>query len=110
MRGSTLILGLAVTSSAWASPGPAVPPPADAGLAREMLQSLVEINTTHARGSTDAAKAIQGWLLTAGFAPADVVYLAPADRPTKGNVVVRYRGKRAGGAVLFLGHLDVVEA
>jgi acetylornithine deacetylase/succinyl-diaminopimelate desuccinylase-like protein len=110
MRGSTLILGLAVTSSAWASPGPAVPPPADAELAREMLQSLVEINTTHARGSTDAAKAIQGWLLTAGFAPADVVYLAPADRPTKGNVVVRYRGKRAGGAVLFLGHLDVVEA
>jgi acetylornithine deacetylase/succinyl-diaminopimelate desuccinylase-like protein len=109
MRGSSLILALVLMSSSWAS-GPAVPPPADVGLAREMLQSLVEVNTTHAQGSTIAAKAIQGWLLTAGFAPADVVFVAPADRPTKGNVVVRYRGKLRRGAVLFLGHLDVVEA
>ncbi len=75
-----------------------------------MLKTLVEINTTHAHGSTEAAKAIQGWLLTAGFAAQDVVFIAPEDHPTKGNVVVRYRGKHAGKAVLFLGHLDVVEA
>ncbi len=75
-----------------------------------MLQSLVEINTTHAHGSTEAAKAIQGWLLSAGFPAGDVAFLAPADHPTKGNVVVRYRGKRLGEPVLFLGHLDVVEA
>ena len=75
-----------------------------------MLKTLVEINTTHAHGSTDAAKAIQGWLLRAGFPAGDVVFLAPADHPTKGNVVVRYRGKRMGDPVLFLGHLDVVEA
>jgi acetylornithine deacetylase/succinyl-diaminopimelate desuccinylase-like protein len=75
-----------------------------------MLQSLVEINTTHSHGSTEAAKAIQGWLLSAGFPAGDVVLLAPADHPTKGNVVVRYRGKRSGEPVLFLGHLDVVEA
>jgi acetylornithine deacetylase/succinyl-diaminopimelate desuccinylase-like protein len=82
----------------------------DLQLARDMLQSLVAINTTHEYGSTTAAKAIQGWLLSAGFAPDDVVFLAPAEHPTKGNLVVRYRGKHAGGAVLFLGHLDVVEA
>ena len=75
-----------------------------------MLQSLVEINTTHAHGSTEAAKAIQGWLLSAGFPAGDVAFLAPADHPTKGNVIVRYRGKRLGEPVLFLGHLDVVEA
>jgi acetylornithine deacetylase/succinyl-diaminopimelate desuccinylase-like protein len=75
-----------------------------------MLKSLVEINTTHAHGSTEAAKAIQGWLLSAGFAAGDVVLLAPSDHPTKGNVVVRYRGKHSSDAVLFLGHLDVVEA
>ena len=110
MRGSMLTFGLAVTTSAWASSAPPLPPPADQQLARDMLKSLVEINTTHAHGSTEAAKAIQGWLLSAGFPAGDVVLLAPSDHPTKGNVVVRYRGKHSSDPVLFLGHLDVVEA
>jgi acetylornithine deacetylase/succinyl-diaminopimelate desuccinylase-like protein len=105
-----LTFGLAVTTSAWASSAPPLPPPADQQLARDMLKSLVEINTTHAHGSTEAAKAIQGWLLSAGFPAGDVVLLAPSDHPTKGNVVVRYRGKHSSDPVLFLGHLDVVEA
>ena len=110
MRGWMLTLALAVAAPASASSSASVPPPNDLELARDMLKGLVEINTTHAHGSTEAAQAIQGWLLSAGFAAADVVFLAPPESPTKGNVVVRYRGKRAGGAVLFLGHLDVVEA
>ena len=110
MRESMLTLGLAVAMSAWGSPAPPLPPPRDLQLARDMLKSLVEINTTHAHGSTEAAKAIQGWLSSAGFAAGDVVFLAPSDHPTKGNVVVRYRGKHSSDAVLFLGHLDVVEA
>ncbi|HWX27016.1 MAG TPA: M20/M25/M40 family metallo-hydrolase [Steroidobacteraceae bacterium] len=110
MRGLTLTLGLAAATALWASPAPPLPPPADQQLARDMLKGLVEINTTHSHGSTDAAKAIQGWLLSAGFAAGDVVFLAPPDHPTKGNVVVRYRGKHSRDAVLFLGHLDVVEA
>jgi acetylornithine deacetylase/succinyl-diaminopimelate desuccinylase-like protein len=105
-----LSLGLAATMSVWASSAQLLPPAADQQLARDMLKSLIEINTTHAHGSTEAAKAIQGWLLSAGFAAGDVVFLAPSDHPTKGNVVVRYRGKHSSDAVLFLGHLDVVEA
>jgi acetylornithine deacetylase/succinyl-diaminopimelate desuccinylase-like protein len=104
------VLGLAMTATVYAASAPLIPPPADQELARDMLKSLVEINTTHEQGSTAAAKAIQGWLLSAGFPADDVVFLAPPDHPTKGNVVVRYRGKHAGDAVLFLGHLDVVEA
>jgi len=99
---------LLCTQAVWAAS--TLPPPNDQQLARDMLKSLVEINTTHAFGSTEAAKAIQGWLLTAGFAASDVVLLAPPDHPTKGSVVARYRGKQAGRPVLFLGHLDVVEA
>ena len=110
MRGSVLILGLAVAASGWASSAPSLPPRQDLELARDILKGLVEINTTHSRGSTEAAKAVQAWLSTAGFAPGDVVLIAPPDHPTKGNVVVRYRGKHSGDAVLFLGHLDVVEA
>lgn len=87
-----------------------LPPAADQQLARDMLKTLVEINTTHEHGSTEAAKAIQGWLLSAGFPADDVVLVAPEDHPSKGSVVVRYRGKHSGNAVLFMGHLDVVEA
>jgi acetylornithine deacetylase/succinyl-diaminopimelate desuccinylase-like protein len=104
------VVALARVSIAAASAASLVPPPADQQLARDMLQTLVEINTTHDHGSTDAAKAIQAWLLTAGFAPADVLLLAPDGHPTKGSLVVRYHGKHPGKAVLFMGHLDVVEA
>src|ERR1700723_4748349 len=110
MKGWAFSIGLAVAASVGASPTSNVPPPADQELARDMLKTLVEINTTHEQGSTEAAKAIQGWLSSAGFAAGNVVFLAPPDHPTKGNVVVRYHGKHPGNAVLFLGHLDVVEA
>jgi acetylornithine deacetylase/succinyl-diaminopimelate desuccinylase-like protein len=111
LKQTTLGLGgmasLALSAAVMAAPSP---PAADQQLARDMLKTLVEINTTHDHGSTEAAKAIQAWLLTAGFAPADVNLLAPEGHPTKGSLVVRYRGKHPGKPVLFMGHLDVVEA
>jgi acetylornithine deacetylase/succinyl-diaminopimelate desuccinylase-like protein len=76
----------------------------------ELLRELVEINTTHAHGSTEAAKALAAHFLASGFAAQDVTLLAPADYPTKGNLVVRLRGRGQGRPVLFIGHLDVVEA
>jgi acetylornithine deacetylase/succinyl-diaminopimelate desuccinylase-like protein len=101
---------LALSASAWsATPGP-IPPAADQELARAIFKELVEINTTHDHGSTDAALAIQQHVLRAGFAESDVAFIAPPEHPTKGNVVIRYRGKGKGKPVLFLGHLDVVEA
>lgn len=110
LNSSLIVIGLLATLHCTAPPAATPPPAADQQLARDMLKTLVEINTTHAHGSTEAAKAIQGWLLAAGFPPDDVVFIAPKDHPTKGNVVVRYRGKHSGKAILFLNHLDVVEA
>ena len=101
-----------VAAGTGAGSGAAAPeaPAADRRLGREMLKTLVELNTTHTHGSTDAAKAIQEWLLTAGFPAEDVTFVAPDDHPSKGSLIVRYRGKHAGKPVLFMGHLDVVEA
>jgi acetylornithine deacetylase/succinyl-diaminopimelate desuccinylase-like protein len=87
-----------------------VPPAADLDLARDMLKGLVEIDTTHAHGSSGAAKAIEGWLANAGFAASDLTFIAPDGHPSKGNLIVRYRGRHSKSAVLFLGHLDVVDA
>jgi acetylornithine deacetylase/succinyl-diaminopimelate desuccinylase-like protein len=96
--------------AAWSATQGPVPPEEDKDLARTIFKELVEIKTTHDMGSTTAARAIEQHLLKAGFAAADVTFIAPAEHPSKGNVVVRYRGKGRGKPVLFLGHLDVVEA
>src|SRR3954466_7595020 len=111
MRKIAVLLTLASASTAWATtPGP-LPPKADQDLARDILKELVDINTTHDHGSTAAAQVMQQQLLAAGFSAEDVLLIAPSDKPLKGNLVVRYRAREPGTRpVLFLGHLDVVEA
>ena len=104
-------LGLCLAAPGRAEPPGPTPPAADQALGRSLLKELVEINSTHAFGSTGASRAVAQRFLDAGFAPADVSVLVPDDHPTQGNVVVRLRGSGRGGKpVLFIGHLDVVEA
>jgi acetylornithine deacetylase/succinyl-diaminopimelate desuccinylase-like protein len=105
-----MAVGFAISAwSAQPAPGP-LPPPEDLDLARALFKEMIEIKTTHDVGSTTLARAIEDHLLHAGFEKSDVTFIAPADHPSKGNVVVRYRGKGRARPVLFLGHLDVVEA
>ena len=81
----------------------------DQQLAREIFKQLVEINTTDSAGdNTQAAEAMAARFLAAGFPARDVQVLAPVAR--KGNLVVRLLGTGTGRPILFLGHLDVVEA
>jgi acetylornithine deacetylase/succinyl-diaminopimelate desuccinylase-like protein len=98
------------TAPTWAASLGSLPPVADQQLARAIFKQLIEINTTHAHGSTDAAQAIHERLLAAGFPENDVMVIAPPEHPTKGNVLVRYRGRESKKPILFIGHLDVVEA
>lgn len=77
-------------------------------LARELFQELIEINTTLNFGSTKAAESMALRLRAAGFAESDVQILGP--QPQHMNLVVRYRGKDTLRPILFIGHLDVVEA
>jgi acetylornithine deacetylase/succinyl-diaminopimelate desuccinylase-like protein len=110
-RYSAVLMGLCLaatdaTPAAGATYAAGAAPPA----ATDLLRELVEINSTHAHGSTEAAKALATRFLAAGFAPRDVTFLAPADHPTEGNLVVRLRGRGQGRPVLYIGHLDVVEA
>ena len=106
-RAAAALLALAGAASAAAAP---VEARANDPLAREILKQLIELNSTHAYGSTIAAQALADRFRAEGFAPADVMVLAPAEHPTKGNVVVRLHGKGHGTPVLYIGHLDVVEA
>jgi acetylornithine deacetylase/succinyl-diaminopimelate desuccinylase-like protein len=86
--------------------------PADRAEAREIFKQLIEINTTDTPNGnvTTAAVAMQKRFLDAGFAPEDVRLLGPDAR--KQNLVVRMRatGQSTEKPVLFLCHIDVVQA
>lgn len=112
-----LVLGAAVfafTSAALAAvtatPSIPISPPDNQKLAREIFAELVAIESTHTRGTREAARAIEKRLLAAGFARNDVQYVAPRQFPHQGNVVVRLRGKGRGKPILYVCHLDVVPA
>ena len=84
----------------------------DREMARSLLKELIEINTTDTpRGSvTTATAAMEKRFLEAGFAPKDVQLLG--SDPHKQNLVVRMRAAETPTEkpVLFLCHMDVVEA
>jgi acetylornithine deacetylase/succinyl-diaminopimelate desuccinylase-like protein len=86
--------------------------PEDRALAHEIFKELIEINTTDTPlgNVTTATAAMQKRLLAAGFSAEDVHLVGPDSR--KMNLVVRYRaaGTPAAKPVLFLCHMDVVEA
>jgi acetylornithine deacetylase/succinyl-diaminopimelate desuccinylase-like protein len=77
--------------------------------AREIFKQLIEINTTDSVGDvTTAAEALTTRLRAAGFPDRDVIVDGPNAR--KKNLVVRLHGTSQQKPVLFLAHLDVVEA
>jgi acetylornithine deacetylase/succinyl-diaminopimelate desuccinylase-like protein len=79
-------------------------------LAREIYEELIEIDTTHATGSTTrAAEAMAKRLRAAGVPERDVRVLGPE---RKGNLVARLRARDnpKQKPLLLLAHLDVVEA
>jgi len=79
-------------------------------LALEIFKELIETDTTHSTGDTGiAAQKMADRLLQAGFPEEDVIVLINA--PRKGNLVARLRSpKPTREPVLFLAHIDVVEA
>ena len=109
-----------LAGSAQAAPklpaAPALPPPENQKLAHDMLAELIAINTVHTHGTLKAAQAMQARLKAAGFADQDLTLVAIPEHPTQGQLIVRLRAPAPKGKapkakpVLFIGHLDVVEA
>ena len=116
--GLAFIVSLSCTSGAQTPPRPLHPAASSARLApkheqalRVIYKELIEINTTHSKGSTTlAAQAMGARLTEAGFRAEDVKVLVHPGNATKGNLVARLRGKGTKKPLLLLAHLDVVEA
>ena len=78
--------------------------------ARDIFKQLIEINTTDtpAGNVTTAAEAMAARFRAAGFRAEDIHIDGPL--PNKKNLVVRLQGRGAGKPILFIAHLDVVQA
>ena len=78
--------------------------------AHDIFKQLIEINTTDtpAGNVTAAAEAMAERFRAAGFPAEDIHFDGPL--PNKKNIVVRLHGRGQGKPILFLAHLDVVEA
>jgi acetylornithine deacetylase/succinyl-diaminopimelate desuccinylase-like protein len=84
-------------------------PPAVNQLAHDIFKQLVEINTTDSVGNVStAAEAMASQLRDGGFADKDIIVAGANEK--KKNVVVRFHGSGKRKPILFIGHLDVVEA
>jgi acetylornithine deacetylase/succinyl-diaminopimelate desuccinylase-like protein len=79
-------------------------------IAHDIFKELIEINTTDtpAGNVTTAAEAMAARFRAAGFPAEDIQVIGPL--PNKKNLVVRLRGHGQAKPILFLAHLDVVEA
>src|SRR5256886_1066668 len=78
-------------------------------LAHDIFKELIEINTTDSVGNvTTAAEAMAKRLRDGGFTESDIKLAGPNER--KKNLVARFRGTGKRKPILFIGHLDVVEA
>ncbi len=98
-----------LAAPAQPSPGP-LPPAANRQLALDLLRDLVAIRSVHEAGTRAAAETVAARLLANGFHPDEVRLIADPQYPHQANVVVRLRGRGLGRPVMWIGHLDVVEA
>jgi acetylornithine deacetylase/succinyl-diaminopimelate desuccinylase-like protein len=108
---SHLVVVFALLYHSAASAGAQAPVTRDQHEAREIFQQLIEINTAWKEGSTSpAADAIARRFLAAGFPAADVRVIGPVGDKDS-SVVVRFEGtSKSLKPILFIAHLDVVEA
>jgi len=86
-------------------------PPADnQKLAHDIFRDLVEIRSVHPIGTAGTAAVIVKYLKANGFTDSEV-HVAPETKyPNQVNVVVRIKGKGEGKPVMWICHMDVVDA
>ncbi|MGN6517320.1 MAG: M20/M25/M40 family metallo-hydrolase [Rhizomicrobium sp.] len=109
---SVLLLASMLGAAGPANIPPSGPmPPADnQKLAHDIFRDLVEIRSVHAIGTKGTADVIVKYLKANGFTDSDI-HIAPETKyPNQVNVVVRIKGKGQGKPVMWICHMDVVDA
>ncbi|MEP6900090.1 MAG: M20/M25/M40 family metallo-hydrolase, partial [Rhodanobacter sp.] len=101
---------LCASASAKPSPQEPMPPAANQKIAHDIFRDLVDIRSVHDVGTKGTADVIVNYLKANGFTDSEI-QIAPETRyPNQVNVVVRIKGKGKGKPVMWICHMDVVDA
>ncbi|HEY1707326.1 MAG TPA: M20/M25/M40 family metallo-hydrolase [Rhizomicrobium sp.] len=87
-----------------------MPPPENQTLAHNILRDIVAVHSVHAVGTKQVADIIVKYLKAGGLADSEIHELGDPKYPNQMNVVVRLKGKGQGKPVMWICHMDVVEA
>ena len=106
-----VVATMVVPATAASLPAPGPMPPADnQKLAHNIFKEIVEVHSVHDVGTKAVADIMAKYLIAGGFAPADVKIVPERLYPKQVNVVARLHGKGKGRPVMWICHMDVVEA
>jgi acetylornithine deacetylase/succinyl-diaminopimelate desuccinylase-like protein len=102
---------VAVLLTGAVAPSPSTYPPADSQkLAHDIFRDIVEVRSVHDVGTKGVADILVKYLKAGGFTDSDIHVLPETKYAHQVNVVVRLRGKGKGKPVMWICHMDVVDA
>ncbi len=104
-----LKLGVAAAALLLGAAAP-VPPEDNKQLAHDILRDIIAVHSVHEVGTGGVAQVLAKYLTDGGFAADDVKIVPETQYPKQVNVVVRLHGKGKGKPVMWICHMDVVEA
>ncbi len=87
-----------------------MPPAANQKLAHDIFRDLVEVRSVHDVGTRKTADILVKYFKANGFSDDEVHVLPETKYPHQVNVVVRLKGKGKGKPVMWICHMDVVDA
>jgi acetylornithine deacetylase/succinyl-diaminopimelate desuccinylase-like protein len=90
-------------------PGP-MPPAENQKLAHDIFRDIVEIRSPHDIGTGGVADVIVKYLKAGGYTDSEISVVPETKYPKQVNVVVRIKGKGHGKPVMWICHMDVVDA
>ena len=111
MRSIKLATAVSALLLSAAAPPPSNNPPEDnQKLAHDIFRDIIEVHSVHDVGTKGVADILAKYLIDGGFPPDDVKIVPETKYPHQVNLVVRIHGKGKGKPVMWICHMDVVEA
>ena len=110
MRSIKLAAAISALLLSAAAPQSNDPPADNQKLAHDIFRDIVEVHSVHDVGTKGVADILAKYLIDGGI-PSDDVKIVPETKyPHQVNLVVRIHGKGKGKPVMWICHMDVVEA